>query len=98
MATADQDIDAERAALLRRRHLVQFEEDTLRLRPLWIRLTIEFLGTFVLVTVAAGSGVINHYVGGGPISRTAAVIAPGAVVMALIYAWARCRACTSTRR
>jgi aquaporin Z len=87
MATADQDIDAERAALLRRRHLVQFEEDTLRLRPLWIRLTIEFLGTFVLVTVAAGSGVINHYVGGGPISRTAAVIAPGAVVMALIYAW-----------
>jgi len=86
MAT-DQDIDAERAALLRRRHLIRFEEDTLRLRPLWIRLTIEFLGTFVLVTVAAGSGVINHYVGGGPISRTAAVIAPGAVVMALIYAW-----------
>ena len=31
--------------------------------------------------------MINHYVGGGPISRTAAVIAPGAVVMALIYAW-----------
>ena len=44
------------------------------------------MGTFVLVTVAAGSGVINHYVGGGPISRTAAVIAPGAVVMAMIYA------------
>ena len=41
----------------------------------------------MLVTVAAGSGVINHYVGGGPISRTAAVIAPGAVVMAMIYAW-----------
>ena len=54
---------------------------------MWIRLIIEFLGTFVLVTVAAGSGVINHYVGGGPISRTAAVIAPGAVVMAMIYAW-----------
>jgi aquaporin Z len=87
MATADQEIDAERAALLRRRHLIRFEEDTLRPRPLWIRLIIEFLGTFVLVTVAAGSGVINHYVGGGPISRTAAVIAPGAVVMALIYAW-----------
>jgi aquaporin Z len=45
------------------------------------------VGTFVLVTVAAGSGVINHYAGGGPISRTAAVIAPGAVVMAMIYAW-----------
>ena len=40
-----------------------------------------------LVTVAAGAGVINHYAGGGPISRTAAVIAPGAVVMAMIYAW-----------
>lgn len=47
---------------------------------------VEFLGTFILVTVAAGSGVINHYVGGGPISRTAAVVAPGAVVMAMIYA------------
>ena len=41
----------------------------------------------MLVTVAAGSGVINHYAGGGPISRTAAVIAPGAAVMAMIYAW-----------
>ena len=47
---------------------------------------IEFVGTFILVTVAAGAGVINHYAGGGPISRTAAVIAPGAVVMAMIYA------------
>jgi len=54
---------------------------------LWIRLIIEFLGTLVLVTVAAGAGVINHYAGGGPISRTAAVIAPGAAVMAMIYAW-----------
>src|SRR5262249_21053146 len=61
--------------------------DTLRSRPLWIRLIIEFLGTFVLVTVAAGAGVINHYAGGDPVSRTAAVIAPGAVVMAMIYAW-----------
>jgi len=80
-------MDAEHAASLRRRYLIQFEEDTLRPRPLWIRLIIEFVGTFVLVTVAAGSGVINHYAGGGPISRTAAVIAPGAVVMAMIYAW-----------
>ena len=80
-------MDAEHAASLGRRYLIRFEEDTLRQRPLWIRLIIEFLGTFVLVTVAAGSGVINHYVGGGPISRTAAVIAPGAVVMAMIYAW-----------
>jgi hypothetical protein len=31
--------------------------------------------------------VINHYAGGHPVSRAAAVIAPGALVMALIYAW-----------
>jgi len=68
-------------------YLERFEEDTLRHRPLWIRLIIEYLGTALLVLVAAGSGVINQYVGGGPISRTAAVIAPGALVMALIYAW-----------
>jgi aquaporin Z len=87
VADVTADLDAEHAASLRRRYLIQFEEDTLRPRPLWIRLIIEFVGTFVLVTVAAGSGVINHYAGGGPISRTAAVIAPGAVVMAMIYAW-----------
>ena len=87
MADSAIDPDAEHEASLRRRYLIRFEEDTLRQRPLWIRLIIEFLGTFVLVTVAAGSGVINHYVGNEPISRTAAVIAPGAVVMAMIYAW-----------
>src|SRR5215475_3342498 len=87
MADITTDPDAEHSASLGRRYLIRFEEDTLSQRPLWIRLIIEFLGTFILVTVAAGAGVINHYVGGGPISRTAAVIAPGAVVMAMIYAW-----------
>jgi aquaporin Z len=87
MADVTPEMDDEHAVSLRRRYLLRFEEDTLRQRPLWIRLIIEFLGTFVLVTVAAGSGVINQYAGGGPISRTAAVIAPGAVVMAMIYAW-----------
>jgi aquaporin Z len=87
MGNATAGMDAEHAASLGSRYLIRFEEDTLRPRPLWIRLIIEFLGTFVLVTVAAGAGVINHYAGGGPISRTAAVIAPGAVVMAMIYAW-----------
>src|SRR6266536_6271585 len=79
--------DRARADVIGRRYMIRFDEDTLRQRPLATRLIIEFLGTFMLVTVAAGSGVINHYVGGGPISRTAAVIAPGALVMALIYAW-----------
>jgi len=72
---------------LRQQFLIRFEEDTFRQRPLWIRVIIEYLGTFLLVTVAAGSGVINEYTGGTPVTRTAAVIAPGAIVMALIYAW-----------
>ncbi|MGN6177356.1 MAG: MIP/aquaporin family protein [Streptosporangiaceae bacterium] len=85
MADTAMPTDAERATA--RHYLMHFEADTIRSRPLWIRLIIEFLGTFVLVTVAAGAGVINHYAGGNPVSRTAAVIAPGAVVMAMIYAW-----------
>jgi aquaporin Z len=79
--------DRDRAAAVRRRFLFQFEEDALRERPLWIRVIVEFLGTFVLVTVAAGAGVINHFAGGTPVTRAAAVIAPGAAVMAMIYAW-----------
>jgi aquaporin Z len=86
MVNIPTEVDADQAASLRHRYLVGLEEDALRQRPLPIRLFIEFLGTFVLVTVAAGAGVINHYAG-GPISRTAAVIAPGAAVMAMIYAW-----------
>ncbi len=87
MAEAVGDQQQQHAAAVGSRYLLKFEEDTLRERPLWIRVIIEFLGTFMLVTVAAGSGVINMYAGGGPITRAAAVIAPGALVMALIYAW-----------
>ena len=87
MSSAVDDEEQRHAAAVGTRYLLRFEADTLKQRPLWIRLIIEFLGTFLLVTVAAGAGVINHYAGGGPISRTAAVIAPGALVMALIYAW-----------
>jgi len=47
--------------------------------PWWIRLIIGSSARFVLGTVAAGSGVINHYRGGGPIfSRTARYAPPGA--------------------
>lgn len=87
MAGTEDQMDAGHEAALKRHYLIDFEEDTLRERPLWIRVIIEFLGTFLLVTVAAGAGVINHYAGGGPIGRSAAVVAPGALVMALIYAW-----------
>lgn len=81
------DPDPDAAIAMGRRYLIRFQEDTLRSRPLYIRVIIEFVGTFLLVTVAAGAGVISFYAGGHPISRTAAVIAPGALVMALIYAW-----------
>ena len=62
MANIADDTDAEHAASLGRRYLVRFEEDTLRSRPLWIRLIIEFLGTFILVTVAAGADllIVHH--------------------------------------
>lgn len=86
-ARADREAQEQHAAAVGTRYLLKFEQDTLMSRPLWVRLIIEFTGTFLLVTVAAGAGVINHYAGGGPISRTAAVVAPGALVMALIYAW-----------
>jgi glycerol uptake facilitator-like aquaporin len=43
-------MDSEHAASLGR-YLIRFEEDTLWQRPLRILLIIEFLGTFVLVTV-----------------------------------------------
>jgi aquaporin Z len=79
--------EREHAAEVQRRFLIRFQEDTLKERPLWIRLIIEFAGTFLLVTVAAGAGVISHYAGGGQISRGAAVVGPGLLVMALIYAW-----------
>jgi aquaporin Z len=86
-ALGDREDEQQHAAAAARRYLIRFEEDTLKSRPLWVRVIIEFLGTFMLVTVAAGAGVINHYAGGSPITRAAAVIAPGALVMALIYAW-----------
>jgi aquaporin Z len=73
-------------ASLRRPLLDRVDED-LRERPLTIRCLVELCGTFLLTLVAAGPGVINAYVGGDPISRTAAVVAPGALVMAFIYAW-----------
>ncbi|MEP6781345.1 MAG: MIP/aquaporin family protein [Gemmatimonadaceae bacterium] len=49
----------------------------------WRRLFAELFGTFLLVIVAAGSGVIDA-VSGGQIGRIAAVVAPGVMVMAII--------------
>jgi len=49
----------------------------------WRRLFSELLGTFFLVLVAAGGGVMGQAFP-GTISRTAAVVAPGLMVMAII--------------
>ena len=49
----------------------------------WRRLFSELLGTFFLVLVAAGGGMMSQAFP-GPISRTAAVVAPGLMVLAII--------------
>ena len=48
------------------------------------RLLAELLGTFALTLVAAGGDVITA-ISGGEISLAARVVAPGLMVMALIY-------------
>jgi aquaporin Z len=50
----------------------------------WRRLLAELGGTFFLVLVAAGGGVVNA-VSHGQVGRAAAVTAPGIMVLALIY-------------
>src|ERR1700756_2172226 len=52
-------------------------------RQEWRRLFSELLGTFFLVLVAAGAGMMGQAFP-GTISRTAAVVAPGLMVMAII--------------
>jgi aquaporin Z len=49
----------------------------------WRRLTAEVIGTFFLVLVAAGAGMMSHAFP-GEISRQAAVVAPGLMVFAII--------------
>jgi len=49
----------------------------------WRRLFSELYGTFLLVVVAAGGGMMGHAFPGA-ISRTAAVAAPGLMVMGII--------------
>jgi len=52
-------------------------------RQEWRRLFAELLGTFFLVLVASGAGMMNEAFP-GTIGRSAAVIAPGVMVMAVI--------------
>lgn len=50
----------------------------------WRRLSAEGVGTFFLVLVAGKLGVVDS-VTGGQVGRPAAVVAPGLMVLALIY-------------
>jgi len=50
----------------------------------WRRLVAEAAGTFLLVLAAAGAGTVNA-VSHGAVGRTAAVVAPGITVLAMIY-------------
>ena len=50
----------------------------------WRRLFSEAWGTFLLVVVAAGAGVVGAW-SGGAITLSMQVVAPGIMVMAIIY-------------
>ena len=58
--------------------------DFLELRHEWRRLFSEAWGTFLLVVVAAGAGVVGS-LSGGAITLSMRVVAPGVMVMAVIY-------------
>ena len=85
-ATAQQiDPAALGAAFPRTHHILQLEfgdrKDFDDPRKEWRRLFSELLGTFALVLVAAGGGLLHAK---GQISLAAAVVAPGLMVMAII--------------
>ncbi len=72
------DVDrAHRILMLEFGSRAEFEDPALGYR----RLFAEMLGTFMLVVVAAGGGILH---GEGQISLAAAVVAPGLMVMAII--------------
>ena len=56
MANVTGDTDAEQADSLRRHYLLRFEVDTLRSRPLWIRLII----VSIILNTATGHRSIGH--------------------------------------
>ena len=85
-ATAQQtDPAALGAAFPRTHHVLTLEfgdrKDFDNPRREWRRLFSELLGTFALVLVAAGGGILHAK---GQISLAAAVVAPGLMVMAII--------------
>ncbi|HUW98082.1 MAG TPA: aquaporin [Acidiferrobacter sp.] len=73
-----------RAAQRRRMVLEQVSPDFLDPTLEWRRLFAEIWGTFLLVLVAAGGGVVAAHGGGTP-SAAAIAVAPGLMVMVIIY-------------
>ncbi len=65
------------------REIIQALRDFQDPRQEWRRLFSELYGTFLLVIVAAGGGMMGQAFP-GTISRTAAVVAPGLMVMGII--------------
>jgi aquaporin Z len=51
----------------------------------WRRLFSELLGTFLLVTVAVGGGMVNARFGGNAVPAPARAVAPALMVMAIIF-------------
>ncbi len=85
-ATAQRpDVAAMGAAFARTHHILTLEfgdrKDFDDPRREWRRLFSELLGTFALVLVASGGGILHAK---GEISLAAAVVAPGLMVMAII--------------
>ncbi len=62
------------------RSMLQFHDD----RYWWRRLFSELLGTFMLVFVAAGGGIVNAKFGGSNIPQFILVTAPGMMVLSII--------------
>jgi aquaporin Z len=87
MSTRDQQQDVKASAASHRRTVIalefpsilDFDNPALE----WRRLFSELFGTFLLVSVGAGAAVVNA-TSHGEISRAAAVVAPGLMVLAII--------------
>src|SRR5579862_6016085 len=75
--------EAEQLPLAVERYVRQICEDFNDPSQEWRRLFSELLGTFFLVLVAAGGGMMGQAFP-NTISRTAAVVAPGLMVLAII--------------
>lgn len=81
MESADHDRpDAHEQSVAHRRSTVDFLDSSLE----WRRLFAETWGTFLLVLVAAGGGVVAA-MSAGKVTLGMVVVAPGLMVMAIIY-------------